>query len=645
MTTSDSHAAAETLASPPSESARAKPLRDLPPVEPALMLVPARMVNEVLYCERLMYLEWVQDEWESNAFTADGTRVHKRVDASKKKLKPPAAAKAQTDEATDATSNSPYQARSVTLSSERLGLTAKLDVVDVDGGRTLAVEYKRGKKPNVPEGAYLPERAQLCCHVLLLRENGYPCDGGEIYFAGDHQRTPIVIDDALIQTTLTAIKRVRELATNGQLPPPLVNSPKCPYCSLNAICLPDETNYLRAKHLPLFVSDTELGRAASEPELEETAAPDLDESTEDDSSPELDLSPSNGEAADTAPPLPRPLFTRRDEKLPMYVTKQGASVRLDGHQLLVYAEGAKLHEARLPATSHLSLFGNVQISTQAIRSLLERGVGVHFFTYGGWWSGACVGADSNNVDLRIAQYRAGDNPELSLRLARSWVYSKISNCRTLLRRNHSSPPPAVLKELQILGRKALEAPSAETLLGLEGTAARTYFSEFAGMLSEASVSLGFSWETRNRRPPKDRLNALLSLAYSLLTKDLTTACRTAGLDPLLGFYHRPQFGRPSLALDIMEEFRPLIADSTVVNVVNNRILDASDFQMNGTGVALTDGARRKFIQAYEKRLAQEVLHPVFGYRVSYRRVLELQARLLTRFLLGEIDQLPPFKTR
>lgn len=645
MTKSDSPAAAESLPSSPSESARAKPLRDLPPVEPALMVVPARMVNEVLYCERLMYLEWVQDEWESNAFTADGTRVHKRVDASKKKLKPPAATKPQADEATALASDSPYQARSVTLSSERLGLTAKLDVVDVEGGRTLAVEYKRGKKPNVPGGAYLPERAQLCCHVLLLRENGYPCDGGEIYFAGDHQRTPIVIDDELIETTLTAIKRVRALATKGQLPPPLVNSPKCPYCSLNAICLPDETNYLRAKHLPLFVSDSEFGRGASVPDLDPATAPDLDESTDEDSAPELDASPSNDEATAGAAPLPRPMFTRRDEKLPMYVTKQGASVRLDGHQLLVYAEGEKLHEARLPATSHLSLFGNVQISTQAIRSLLERGVGVHFFTYGGWWSGACVGADSNNVDLRIAQYRAGDNAELSLRLARGWVYSKISNCRTLLRRNHTSPPPAVLKELQILGRKALEAESAETLLGLEGTAARTYFSEFSGMLSDAAVSTGFSWETRNRRPPKDRLNALLSLAYSLLTKDLTTACRTAGLDPLLGFYHRPQFGRPSLALDLMEEFRPLIADSTVINVVNNNILDADDFQLNGTGVALTDRARRKFIQAYEKRLAQEVLHPVFGYRVSYRRVLELQARLLTRLLLGEIDQLPPFKTR
>lgn len=644
MTKSDSPAAAESFPHAATESARAKPLRDLPPVEPALMMVPARMVNEVLYCERLMYLEWVQDEWESNAFTADGTRVHKRVDASKKKLKPPKEVSPQRDETAQASSDSPYQARSVTLTSERLGLTAKLDVVDVEGGRTLAVEYKRGKKPNVPEGAYLPERAQLCCHVLLLRENGYPCDGGEIYFAGDHQRTPIVIDDALIATTLGAIKRVRELATNGPLPPPLVNSPKCPYCSLNAICLPDETNYLRAKHLPLFVSDIEFDRSPSEPDTDAATA-ELDESTDDDSSPEPDVSPSDDASTSALSPLPRPMFTRRDEKLPMYVTKQGASVRLDGHQLLVYAEGEKLHDARLPATSHLSLFGNVQISTQAIRSLLERGIGVHFFTYGGWWSGACVGADSNNVDLRIAQYRAGDNTELSLRLARGWVYSKISNCRTLLRRNHHNPPPVVLKELKILGRKALEAVSQDALLGLEGTAARTYFSEFSGMLSDASVTAGFSWETRNRRPPKDRLNALLSLAYSLLTKDLTTACRTAGLDPLLGFYHRPQFGRPSLALDLMEEFRPLIADSTVINVVNNNILDADDFHLNGTGVALTDKARRKFIQAYEKRLAQEVLHPVFGYRVSYRRVLELQARLLTRLLLGEIDELPPFKTR
>lgn len=319
-------------------------------------------------------------------------------------------------------------------------------------------------------------------------------------------------------------------------------------------------------------------------------------------------------------------------------------MRLDGHQLLVCADGSKLHEARLPSTSHLSLFGNVQISTQAMRALMERGIGVHFFTYGGWWAGMCVGADSNNVELRLAQYRATESSSARITLARGWVYSKITNCRTLLRRNHHSASKELLRELQILARKAAVAPSIESLLGIEGTAARAYFSAFTGMLSE-SVSNGFAWESRNRRPPKDPINALLSFAYSLLTKDVVAACRTVGLDPLLGFYHRPQFGRPSLALDLMEEFRPLIGDSTVIGAINNRIVDEGDFVTSGGSVALSDRARRKFVQAYEQRLTQEVLHPVFGYRVSYRRVLELQARLLTRFLLGEIDHIPPFKTR
>ena len=180
----------------PIESARAKPLKRSSPL--SLPLVPARMVNEVLYCERLMYLEWVQREWDSNQFTADGSRIHKRVDSSKRKLRPQ-------DETTLAPSSAPeppYQARSVWLTSERLGLTAKLDVVDVADGKAMAVEFKRGKRPNVPEGAYLPERAQLCAQVLLLREHGYECEAAEIYFAGDHQRTPIAITEELLQTTV-----------------------------------------------------------------------------------------------------------------------------------------------------------------------------------------------------------------------------------------------------------------------------------------------------------------------------------------------------------------------------------------------------------------------------------------------------------
>lgn len=615
--------AEETAEGSPSTRAKALALRDGSNVERAL--VPARMVNEVLYCERLMVLEWIQGEWDSNYFTADGTRVHKRVDAGKKSLGVRPARSKPDDSATDDTEEKPYQARSVWLSSERLGVTAKLDVVDVDGGKAMAVEYKRGKRPPIPEGAYLPERAQLCVHVLLLREHGYQCDEGEIYFAADRQRTRIAITDELLDTTLDAIRRARELAASGHTPPPLVNSPKCPHCSLNTICLPDEVNLLRAKRLPLL------------PGSQESADDDVG-----DEDPANDGHPAND---GTTPKQQRRILPAKTPKVPLYVTTQGAAVRLDGEQLKIYVDSEKRAEARLPNTSHVALFGNAQISTQAIRSLIGRGIGVHFFTYGGWWAGACVGADTNNVELRLAQYKRSLDPEFCLAIARRWVHSKIANCRTMLRRNHRDIDAVTLKELKILARKALQAESQASLLGIEGTAARTYFGGFLGMLSDASIATGYTFEGRNRRPPRDRINALLSFSYSLLVKDLLAACRTAGLDPLLGFYHQPHFGRPSLALDLMEEFRPILADSAVLQAVNNGVVKYDDFQESAGAVALDDKARGRFIRIYEQRLEQEILHPLFSYRLSYRRVLDVQARLLSRVLLGDIDDYPIFRTR
>ena len=156
---------------------------------------------------------------------------------------------------------------------------------------------------------------------------------------------------------------------------------------------------------------------------------------------------------------------------------------------------------------------------------------------------------------------------------------------------------------------------------------------------------GFRFEHRNRRPPRDPVNAMLSFAYALLAKDWTIALAAAGLDPLLGFYHQPRFGRPALALDMMETFRPLVADSTVLWVVNNGVVTPGDFIARAGGVALKDHARREFIHAYERRVDVLVTHPVFNYRISYRRVFEVQARLLGRRLTGEIVQFPEFLTR
>jgi len=249
-----------------------------------------------------------------------------------------------------------------------------------------------------------------------------------------------------------------------------------------------------------------------------------------------------------------------------------------------------------------------------------------------------------NVDLRLSQFSASGDPSRAMELSRSFVSGKIRNARLMLRRNHVECPPAVLHEMARLARRASAAEPIETLLGVEGAAGRSYFTHFAGMLKE-KVGTPFEFASRNRRPPRDPVNALLSFAYSLLAKELTVTALAVGFDPYLGFYHRPKYGRPALALDLMEEFRPLIADSVVLTAVNTGEVREGDFVRAGGAVALTAPGRRKFISVYERRMDSLVTHPTFGYAISYRRVLEVQARLLARYLTGELPYYRPFCTR
>lgn len=627
---------------------RAKPLpRRLPIATDPPELVPARMINEVLYCERLMYLEWAQAEFADNAFTVDGRSAHARVDVSggalppkpepredkttkrkptKKASRPEQDVPSREDEGdeVDGDSPAPYEARALWLSSENLGMTAKIDLIEGnEDGIVIPIEYKRGAAPDTPAGAYLPERSQLCAQVLILRDNGYRCDHGEIYFARSRRRVPISIDADLIEVTKQAAKRARELTAAGSIPPPLVDSPKCDGCSLVGICLPDETNLLRGTEPP------------STP----------DHSTEAENAMDA-FWPAPGEDNRTErETVIRRLQPARDDEIPLYIQDQGARVSLSGEEFIVRTrDGTTTARARLPNVSQISLFGNVQISTQAIRAAMERGISLSFMSSGGWYCGRATGIDSKNIELRIAQHRVLAEGDTSLSLARGVVASKIRNCRTLLRRNHDTAPDVTLFELEQLARKAESATSISALLGIEGTAARSYFSEFSGMLKDGARDI-FDLDGRNRRPPRDPINALLSFAYSLLTKEFAHAIAASGLDSLFGFYHQPRFGRPALALDLMEEFRPIIADSTVISAINNGVLTSSDFLVHPTGVALKSHGRRRFILAYERRMDQLVTHPIFGYRISYRRVLEVQSRLFGRFLLGEIPNYPEFRTR
>lgn len=552
--------------------------------------LPARMLNEFAYCPRLAYLMWVQGEWAESADTVDGKIKHRRVDQAPKRGKSEASA-AQASEPIEK-----FHTRSVHLTSERLGLTAKIDLVEGEGDRVTPVDYKRGKRPHVALGAWEPERVQVCVQGLLLREHGYVSDEGILYFAGSRERVIVHFDDELVNRTLQLAEEMRRVVASEVLPPPLEDSPKCPRCSLVSICLPDEIRLL------------------------------------------------NQDSSEAAPA--RPLFPSDDNALPLYVQHQGSRVVKDSGLLRVLESDERVTEARLREVSQLVIFGGVQITASVIRELCTRGVPICHLSHGGWFYGLTHGMSHKNVELRQAQYAAAADRAKSLALARRFVEAKILNSRTLLRRNHSELGDEIIDGFKGDLRRATQVESIESLLGVEGTAAARYFGNFSGMLRPAADAVGaFDFACRNRRPPRDPVNALLSFTYALLTKDFTTVLFSVGFDPYLGFFHKPRYGRPSLALDLMEEFRPLIADSVVLTVINNGEVDRKDFILGMGGVGLTQGGRIQLIRAYERRMAQEIIHPVFGYRISYRRVLEVQARLLGRYLTGEIRNYPSFLTR
>lgn len=552
--------------------------RDLP-------LLPARMVNEYEYCPRLAYLEWVQGEWADSDDTAEGRHVHRRVDKPGGKM--PAAE--------DAEPEAEFHARSITLSSNKLGLIAKMDLVEGEGTVVTPVDYKRGKRPHVGKGAYDPERIQLCVQGLILEEHGYTCESGVLYFAASRERVTVEFDQELRERTLAAVNGLRLIAAGGQLPPPLEDSPKCPRCSLVSICLPDEVNFLRKSGVS-----------------------------------------------------PRPLIVARDEAMPLYVQANSASVRKAGETLEVSVEDKKVSTARLIDVSQLVLMGNVYVTTPTLHELMRREIPISWHSFGGWFLGHTIGNGHKNVELRTAQYQGSFDEQVCLRIARALTRAKIQNCRTLMRRNWrgSESVDDLMADLKRDIDQSEHARNLEPLLGIEGQAAARYFRHFRYLLKrDEEADFQFDFTTRNRRPPTDPVNALLSYAYSLLTRTWTVTLAAVGFDVYRGFYHQPRYGRPALALDMMEPFRPLLADSTVLTAINNGEVRPTDFISAAGSVNLAPDGRKRFIAAYERRLSQEITHPLFGYRISYRRVLEVQARLLGRFLLGEIHEFPQFLTR
>lgn len=555
-----------------------------PPADGETPLVPARMVNEWAYCPRLAWLEWAAGEWAESGDTAQGARIHRKVDETGPALPVPE------------NLGAPFKTRGLMLSSERLGLIAKLDLLEAEDGAVTVIDYKKGKRPHVAGGVHEPERIQLCAQALVLEEAGYRVEGAFIWFAESRERVPVLLDETLRAQTQTAICELRLAAATPKPPPPLENSPKCVKCSLAGICLPDEVNFFRK------------GLA------------------------------------------PRPLNPADDTALPLYVQTPGARVRKSGEQVIIHVD-EETTEVPLIDVSQLVLIGPVSITTPTVHELLRREIPVTFCGSGGWFLGHAHGAGHRNIDLRNAQFRMSFDEGWCLRFTRSLVAAKLRNQRSFLRRNWKDEARRNVLEdhltaLKRLAEKAGHGDRLAVLLGLEGEGAAHYFQDFEALFSgSGGTRPGFGFSNRNRRPPADPVNALLSLGYAMLTRTFVVALSAVGLDPYCGFYHQPRFGRPALALDMMEPFRPVIADSVAVQVINNAEVAPGDFVQSGPACNLKPSGRKAFIAAFERRLDQETTHPLFGYRVSMRRLIEVQCRLLGRHLMGEIEDYPHYLPR
>lgn len=555
-------------------------------------LIPASMLAAFAYCPRLCYIQWVQGEFQDSAETVDGRLQHAWVDAEQDAIPE---------------DFEPFHARSVSLTAPRAGICCRIDLLEGDGNSVTPVEYKRGESPRTAASLYEPHQIQLCAQALALRENGFHCDEGMVYFIRSQKRVTVKFDPDLIYRTKRYIADVRRMSEKGEVPPPLRSSSRCDRCSLVGICMPDEITALQEME----------ARREQESKLV-------------------------GELNEVPQEKVRRLLPDRDDTVPLIVIGQGHIVRKRGERLEVWTKEGKVSDARLMEVSKVCLYGSVEITTPAMMELMQRNVPVLHFSHGGWYYGICQGMSHKNVELRIRQFDWARDNDKSLSLARSMIAGKILNCRTMLRRNDPEAPQKVLDLLERLAHEAGGASRMESLLGIEGAAAEAYFGRFNSLLKG---SQGFSFENRNKRPPRDPVNAVLSYLYGVLVKELFVTVLAVGLEPYLGFYHQPRYGRPSLALDMMEEFRPLIADSATITLFNNHVLMPDDFIKTGIGISITPEAKRKVIAGYERRMQTDIVHPLFGYTVSYRRILEVQSRLLARVLQCELKDYPAFVTR
>jgi CRISPR-associated protein Cas1 len=489
--------------------------------------------------------------------------------------------------------------KSFILSDDEHGITGKFDGIYETENEVIPVEDKRssspqGDKPFIVEGIELQgdiwnnDQMQLAAQCLLLQANGFPCTKGYVYYRGNNKKLPLVFNEQLKNALFAIIEKAHQTANSDTLPEPLTGSEKCVRCSLNELCLPDETQFIKQK---------------------------IDE--------------------------PRKIIVGRDDAGIVYAVTSGTYISKKNDALIIDIPNEPQRTIPLKDVSHVCIQNHCQITTQAIIALVKKDATINYVTPGGWLEAVVTSPLSKNIHLRKKQFMKFNDEQFIARLARNIVTAKISNQRTLLRRNMQRDSDC-LDRLNELVQRLNNASSIDTIRGLEGAAANIYWENFPKALSDDK---NFDMTSRNKRPPRDPVNALLSYGYTLLARDFYSAIVAVGLDPMMGFYHKIVAGRPALALDMMEAFRPLIVDSTVLRVINGSIIKKDDFLELSGCCQMKLGTKKKWLAAYENRVDELITHPMFEYRMSYRRILQLEVRLLGRVLEGEFNEYVPLMTR
>ena len=583
--------------------------------------LPVRRLHNFIYCPRLFYFQWVENIFQENADTVAGSHVHRNVDAPSK-----------LDDPKELGLPEGAKLRSLRLESESLGLIGVVDIVEGGPDGAEIIDYKKGSARRDAEGervAKEPDAMQVAAHALLLREHGVNAVRGAIFYAADKRRVPVEFTEELFSKVRKAIDDARAVAASGKCPPPLKNDARCLYCSAYPICLPNESLWWSKRRKP----------ADTDGQIQFGFIAQSEDAVRSQILAALDFAAESTDKEPTLQP-PRP---GGDDGEVLVVQTPGAQIGQRGDELLVSVKGEDVRKLPGQQVRAIYCYGAVQITAQAVSTCLELGIDVSYFSPAGRFLGMLGGLPASGVDARRGQYRLFEMPGVRLQLAREVIRAKIHNQRVMLMRN-GDVPDRVTSLMASFRDSTESARDLTALLGVEGSAAALYFEQFESMLKQRD-DWKFDWRGRNRRPPRDPVNALLSLGYSMLAKELTGVCYSVGLDPFLGFMHQPRYGRPALALDLMEEFRPLIADSVAISLINRGELGPEDFIKSANGMFLTDKGRRPFWEGWFRRLDTEVSHPEFSYKMAYRRMLEVQARQLWRFVRGEALTYHGFVTR